>query len=158
MGVDSRRSEIRNYSEFEFVELTRAIIGCAFTVHGKLGRGFLEKVYANSLAIELEESGFRATREAPVDVLYRNRVVGAYYADILVNDLVIVEIKAAQRLAPEHEAQLINYLKATSHSVGLLLNFGTPSLQVKRLAFGRSEQNLRNLRESAASSGSGGAT
>jgi GxxExxY protein len=136
--------------DFEFLELTRKIIGFAFTVHGQLGNGFLEKVYANALALEMCEAGHRVVQEAPIDVSYRGHVVGVYYADLLVDDAVICEIKAVQRLAPEHEAQLLNYLKATSKAVGLLLNFGGSSVQVKRMAFGNTKDNLRNLRQSAA--------
>jgi GxxExxY protein len=120
---------------FEFVELTRRAIGCAYEVHKELGRGFLEKVYVNALANDLRDAGLSAQQEAPVDVVYKERVVGVYYADLLVEGVLICEIKAVQRLIPEHEAQLLNYLKATSKKVGLLLNFGGPSVQVKRMVF-----------------------
>jgi GxxExxY protein len=120
---------------FEFVELTRRVIGCAYEVNKELGRGFLEKVYVNALANDLRDAGLSAQQEAPVDVVYKERVVGVYYADLLVEGVLICEIKAVQRLIPEHEAQLLNYLKATSKKVGLLLNFGGPSVQVKRMVF-----------------------
>jgi GxxExxY protein len=119
--------------EYQFAELTRSIIGYSYDLHRELGPGFLEKVYANALAYDLADKAFRVLREAPIDVSYKGRVVGVFYADLLVDDVVICEIKAVQRLLPEHEAQLLNYLKATSRKVGLLLNFGTPSVQVKRM-------------------------
>jgi GxxExxY protein len=122
-------------AEYEFAELTRRVIGSAYDVHRELGRGFLEKVYANALANDLRDAGFSVLQETPIDVSYKQRVVGAYYADLLVEGVLICEIKAVQRLLPEHEAQLLNYLKATSKKVGLLLNFGGPSVQVKRMVF-----------------------
>jgi GxxExxY protein len=111
--------------------LTRGIIGCAFTVHRTLGPGFLEKVYTNSLAIELRKAGFEVRLQAPIAVLYQDQMVGEYYADLLVADRVIVEVKAGEALNPAHETQLVNYLVATGVDVGLLINFGA-SVQVKR--------------------------
>ena len=116
-------------------ELTHAIIGAAQEVHRQLGRGFLEKVYGNALAVELRSRGRTAVQEAPIEVAYKEEIVGVYFADLFVDAAVICEIKAAQSLRPEHEAQLLNYLKATRVKVGLLLNFGRSSLQVKRLVF-----------------------
>ncbi len=144
---------MNNSPEFEFVELTRQIIGFAYAVHGELGGGFLEKVYANALAQELVDAGHDVIQEAPIDVSYKGRIVGVFFADLLVDGAVICEIKAVNRLILEHEAQLLNYLKATTKSVGLLLNFGGQSVQVKRMAFGSAKNNLRNLRESAANQG-----
>ena len=112
-------------------ELTQRIIGCAYTVHNKIGPGFLEKVYENSLRIELEKAGLRVKQQEPINVLYDGQVVGEYYADLWVDELVIVELKAALALAKEHEVQLVNYLTATGVNDGLLINFG-PSVQVKR--------------------------
>ena len=112
-------------------DLTRTIIGCAFKVHNALGTGFLEKVYENALRIELDKSGFRIKQQEPIDVLYEGQVVGDYFADLWINDLIIVEVKAVQTLAKEHEVQLVNYLTATGVNDGLLINFG-PSVQVKR--------------------------
>ncbi len=112
-------------------ELTQTIIGCAYTVHNKLGPGFLEKVYENALRIELEKQGFRVKQQEPISVVYDGQVVGEYYADLWVDERVVVELKAALTLAKEHEVQLVNYLTATKVDHGLLLNLG-PSVQVKR--------------------------
>ena len=112
-------------------ELTQTIIGCAYTVHNKLGPGFLEKVYENALRIELEKQGFRVKQQEPISVVYDGQVVGEYYADLWVDERVVVELKAALTLAKEHEVQLVNYLTATKVDLGLLLNFG-PSVHVKR--------------------------
>ena len=116
-------------------EVTHDIIGAAQEVHRQLGFGFLEKVYASALTFELSARGHSVTAEAPIDVAYKGHTAGVYFADLLVDGAVICEIKAVQRLLPEHEAQLLNYLKATGIKVGLLLNFGRPSLQVRRMVF-----------------------
>ena len=111
--------------------LTEKIIGCAYQVHNALGPGFLEKVYENSLRIELEEACLQVEQQAPVPVYYRGRVVGDFYTDLLVEKRVIIELKAVRELAKEHEVQLVNYLQATGIEDGLLINFG-PSVKVKR--------------------------
>lgn len=111
--------------------LTQTIIGCAYKVHNALGTGFLEKVYENALRIELVKLGFRIKQQEPIDVFYEGQVVGDYFADLWINDLIIVEVKAVLSLAKEHEVQLVNYLTATGVDDGLLINFG-PSVQVKR--------------------------
>jgi GxxExxY protein len=115
-------------------ELTERIIGAFFEVHSRLGYGFLEKVYENALSVEFEERGIKFARQVPIEVTYRGRVVGEYFADLVVDDLVIVEIKAVRSLLPQHGAQLLNYLKATRFEVGLLLNFG-PSAKFVRKVF-----------------------
>ena len=112
-------------------DVTEKIIGCAYTVHNKLGPGFIEKVYENALRIELEKLGLRVKQQEPINVTYDGQVVGEYYADLWVNDRVVIELKAAQMLVKRHEVQLVNYLTATNIDCGLLLNFG-PSVQVKR--------------------------
>lgn len=112
-------------------ELTKTIIGCAFNVHNALGAGFLEQVYENALRIELTKRGLRVRQQAPIEVHYDGQVVGSYYADLWVEERVIVELKAVQKLAKAHEVQLVNYLSATGVDTGLLLNFG-PSVEVKR--------------------------
>ena len=104
-------------------------------MHRELGHGFLEKVYVAALTQELTRLGLKVATEAPIQVFYKGSDVGQYFADILVSGLVICEIKAVRRLAPEHEAQLLHYLKGTSMRVGLLINFGGSSVQVKRLVF-----------------------
>jgi GxxExxY protein len=111
--------------------LTQQIIGCAFRVHNTLGAGFLEKVYENALRIELEKLGLRVKQQEPINVIYDGRVIGEYYADLWINECVVVELKAVQGLVKEHEIQLVNYLTATRVNDGLLINFG-PSVQVKR--------------------------
>ena len=112
-------------------DLTQKIIGCAYKVHNTLGPGFLEKVYENALRIELEKLGLRVKQQEPINVEYEGQVVGEYYADLWVDGRVVVEVKATQAIAKEHEVQLVNYLTATRIDHGLLLNFG-PSVQVKR--------------------------
>ena len=114
-------------------QITEKIIGAAYNVHNLLGSGFLEKVYQNSLAIELVSLAFKVDVEKPIEVLYKGEIVGNYFADVMVDEKVIVEIKAIKELSTIHEVQLVNYLKATGIEVGLLINFGT-SVQVKRRA------------------------
>ena len=121
-------------TEIKQRELTEKIIGIFYKVYNALGYGFLEKVYQNAMMIEFDKAGISATSQAPIRVVYEEKVVGEYYADILVNNKVIVEIKAAAKLVPENEAQLLNYLKATDAEVGLLLNFG-PKPEIRRKAF-----------------------
>lgn len=112
-------------------DLTQQIIGCAYKVHNILGPGFLEKIYENALRIELEKLGLRVKQQEPISVNYEGQVVGEYYADLWVDECVVIELKAAQTLVKQHEVQLVNYLTATGIDCGLLLNFG-PSVQVKR--------------------------
>lgn len=116
-------------------ELTEKVTGAAFEVHRELGPGFLEKVYQAALLRELEHRGVPVTCQAEVEVHYKGQSVGVYYADILMDDSVICEIKTADAITPAHEAQLLHYLKATGIKVGLLLNFGSRRLQVKRMVF-----------------------
>ena len=105
-------------------ELSSKIIKCFYIVYNSLGFGFLEKVYENALMIELSKNGLKAEKQRPIKVFYNNQTVGAYFADIIVEDSIIVELKAAEFVVEEHELQLINYLKATEIEIGLLLNFG----------------------------------
>ena len=112
-------------------DLTKIIIDCAYKVHNALGTGFLEKVYENALRIELEKLGLRVKQQEPVNVMYEGEIVGEYYADLWVDDIVVIELKAVQALAKIHEVQLVNYLTATGINTGLLLNFD-PSVQVRR--------------------------
>jgi GxxExxY protein len=120
---------------FPHAALTKRIIGAAFEVQRVLGYGFLEKVYEAALAKELRSRGHRVVNQAEMEVTYKGEPVGVYYADLLVDDAVICEVKALDKLAPAHEAQLLNYLKATGTKVGLLLNFGPQGVQVKRMVF-----------------------
>jgi GxxExxY protein len=112
-------------------KLTEEIIGCAYRVHNELGAGFLEKVYENALCIELAEAGLQVEQQVPVQVSYRGHLVGDFCADLLVEEKVIVELKAVRDVVREHEVQLVNYLNATGVEIGLLINFG-PSVQVRR--------------------------
>jgi len=125
-------------SVFKHKNLTDKIIEIFYKVYNELGYGFLEKVYENAMMIEFNEVGINANTQIPVKVEYKGKIVGEYFADILVDNSVIVEIKAAKCLLKEHEAQLLNYLKATDIEVGLLLNFGSKP-EIKRKAF----DNLR---------------
>jgi GxxExxY protein len=111
--------------------LTGTIIGCSFEVLNELGSGFLESVYEKSLLIALQQKGLEAEAQKPLKVDFRGHVVGDFFADLIVENQVLV--KAIRKLAPQHEAQVINYLKATGLEIGLLLNFGNPLLQYKRL-------------------------
>jgi GxxExxY protein len=115
----------------KYETLTEKIIGCFYTVYNRLGYGFLERVYENALLIELRKQGLKAESQVPIHVYYEGQVVGEFFADIVVEDKVVLELKAARRLTVEHEAQLLNELNATEYEVGLLLNFG-PKAEVKR--------------------------
>jgi GxxExxY protein len=112
-------------------DLTEQIIGCAFEVHGVLGSGFLEKVYENALLVELRSRGLKAEAQQPIPVFYKDKFVGEYFADIIVENLVILELKALEKLCDIHELQLKHYLRATNIEVGLLVNFGR-SVDIKR--------------------------
>ena len=112
--------------------LTGTVIGCAMDVHRELGPGYLEKVYENALAIALSDAGIGVAQQVAVPAQFRGRVVGDFVADLLVEGNLIVELKAVSNLLPVHETQLVSYLKATGFDVGLLINFGAGSLQVKR--------------------------
>lgn len=118
--------------EYKHKELTGGIINAAHTVHNELGYGFLEKVYHKSLFIELSKRGYCVEFEKPIEVRYDNQVVGEFFADLLVENKVVVEVKAAGKYANVFEAQLLNYLKAMGLEVGLIINFG-PSVEVKRM-------------------------
>jgi GxxExxY protein len=114
-------------------KLSESVIGCAIAVSNALGSGFLEAVYANALELEMAAAGISFQRECPLPVFYRGAQVGSFKADFLVDSRLVLELKAVRSLLPEHQAQLMNYLKAGSHHAGLLLNFGTPRLGVKRV-------------------------
>jgi GxxExxY protein len=129
-------------------QLTEQIIKGFYTVYRALGYGFLEKVYENSLAIELRKMRLEVVQQAEIKVYYAGVVVGEYYADLLVADAVIVEIKAVRALLKEHEAQLLNYLKATPYEVGLLLNFG-PKPEIKRKVYDNERKGGLGWRQGA---------
>jgi GxxExxY protein len=121
-------------NDLKYGELTEQIIGAFYSVYNTLGYGFLEKVYVRALAIELGKIGLPVQLEKPMVVYYNDTIIGEYYADIIVCDCVIIEVKAAKHLNIDHEAQLLNYLKASRLEIGLLLNFG-PKPEVKRRIF-----------------------
>ena len=120
--------------DIKYKELTDKIIKIFYRVYNKLGYGFLEKVYENAMMIEFKREGIPAVSQSAIKVFYEDEIIGEYFADLLVDDKVIVEIKASKHLVVENEAQLLNYLKATNIEVGLLLNFG-PKPEVKRKVF-----------------------
>jgi len=120
--------------EFKHRDLTDKIINAFYEVYNTLGYGFLEKVYENALAHELRKRGFKVVQQAPIHVNYDGVIVGEYYADLVVNDAVILELKSVEAILDDHKAQLLNYLKATDIDVGLALNFG-PRPQISRKVF-----------------------
>jgi GxxExxY protein len=118
-------------------EITKAVIGCAFEVINELGAGFLESVYEKALLLALRQKGLSAIAQHPIKVMFRSECVGDFYADILVEQQLMVELKAVKAIAPEHQAQVINYLNATGMEVGLLINFGNPKLEYRRFTRSR---------------------
>jgi GxxExxY protein len=125
MNADKRRSDLDGFTE--------KIIGCAYTVGNTLGCGFLEKIYENALALELHKAGLKTVQQHGIQVFYDGVVVGEYVADLLVEGIVLVELKAVKALDDIHAAQCLNYLKATGIQICLLINFGRPRVEVKRL-------------------------
>lgn len=123
--------ELRGYADLN--ALSEKIIGCAFTVGNSLGCGFLEKVYENALAHELKKQGLEVQQQQDIRVLYDNVEVGKYDADLVVHGLILVELKAVRDLNDIHRAQCMNYLRATGFRLCLLINFGNPRVEVKRI-------------------------
>jgi GxxExxY protein len=121
--------------ELLYKELTQEIIGAAFEVYKVLGYGFLEKVYENALVEELKRRKVKVNQQEAIKVYYKEVLVGEYIADLFVDNKVIVELKAEKEFNAGHEAQLLNYLKATDIKVGLLINFGRKKCEFKRLIF-----------------------
>jgi len=121
--------------------LSEKLIACAIDVRKELGFGFLEKVYENALLVELVRSGIRAEQQKPLQIKYRGAIVGDYFADLIVEEKLLVEIKSIERTAPEHSAQVLNYLRATGLRVGLLLNLGPTRLGISRLVQGHKEDD-----------------
>ncbi len=115
-----------------FETLTGQILEAAFEVSNELGVGFLESVYEGALFLALKAKGLEVERQVPIQVCFRGEEVGRFFADLVVAGMVIVELKAVKALAPEHNAQVLNYLKASGRPVALLLNFGTPKLEFRR--------------------------
>ena len=115
-------------------ELTSLVIAAYYAVYNTLGPGFLEKVYENALILELQKRGLSVRQQVPICVYYEGQIVGEYFADLLVSDLIILELKATEQIIKAYEYQLVNYLKATNLEVGLILNFG-PKAEFKRKIF-----------------------
>ena len=135
--INRRKTQMN--ADMNINELTYQINGAIFEVSRTLGAGFLEKVYENALMIELRKRGLEAESQVPVKVYYKEEAVGEYFADILVQDKVILELKAVENLSKLHEAQILNYLKATGIQVGLLVNFKHPKAEIKRMVLGLKE-------------------
>ena len=117
----------------ELNQLIETVIGCAYQVMNELGTGFLESVYEKALQVALAQADIRAERQVPITVRFRQAVVGEFYADLLIEKMLILELKTVDELAPEHQAQVINYLNATGIPSALLINFGHRNVEVKRL-------------------------
>ena len=114
-------------------ELVYQVVGCAMKVHRELGYGFLEKVYENSLMLLLKKEGITVKQQHPVPVYFEGETVGEYFADILIEDKILIELKTVEKISKVHYAQLLNYLKATGIQLGLLINFGPQKLEYERL-------------------------
>ena len=123
-----------NKEKILYKDLSYKITGLAMEVHSKLGYGFLEKVYENAMMVLLRREGIHAKQQAPITVYFDGEVVGDYYADILVEDNIILELKAIKRITDAHRAQTLNYLKATGLHLAILLNFGKERLKYERFA------------------------
>jgi GxxExxY protein len=123
---------MRDSNKMLHCDVTEMILGACFTLEAELGSGFLESVYEKSLALALRQKGLKVQCQHPVKVMFRGECVGEFFADLLVEGRVIVELKAVKALAPEHMAQVINYLNATGLDVGLLVNFGMPKIEYRR--------------------------
>ena len=121
-------------TEYLYESLTEKIIKCFYKVHDELGYGFLESVYENALIVELKNMGLKVESQKEIEVFYKEVLVGRYRSDIIVEDKVIIELKAISQLTKSHEVQLVNYLKATNIEIGLLVNFGE-KLNFKRKIF-----------------------
>jgi len=142
MNVDERR--------YKYSELTEQIIGIFYEVYNELGFGFLEKVYEEAMALALREHGATVQQQVPIPVWFHGQTIGFYDADLVVNGVVLLELKACRALDASHEAQLLHYLRSTEIEIGLLLNFG-PRPQVRRLAFDNERKKISvHLRKSAA--------
>ncbi|MCS5423136.1 MULTISPECIES: GxxExxY protein [Psychrilyobacter] len=127
--------------EFLYKELSYEIIGLAMEVHRELGTGFLEKVYENALMILFEEKNLKSRQQEPIKISFRNKIIGDYIADIIVEDKIILELKCTSKIIEVHKAQIANYLKATGKKIGIIINFGNKSLEIERVV-------MQNLSES----------
>ena len=136
MNADERRS---------FDQLTELVIGSIFEVANTLGAGFLEKVYQRALLVELRLRGLRATGEVSFAVTYKGQRVGEHFADIVVEDVLVIELKCVERLANEHTAQCLNYLRVSELTVCLLVNFQRPKVEIKRVVRGFQDQDPQGV-------------
>jgi GxxExxY protein len=125
-----------NNKEIIYKELSYRIVGLAMEVYNELGYGFLEKVYENALMYLLRKNGIQSEQQKTIPVLFRGAVVGDYCADIIVEDKILLELKSVESIMSQHRSQILNYLKATGLSLGILLNFGKTGLKYERLVFG----------------------
>jgi GxxExxY protein len=131
-------------NNFLHSDITKQIIKAYYNVYNTLGYGFLEKVYENAMIIELKKAGLKFEKQKSIEVYYDAENIGLYYADIIVENKVIIELKAAEAIAQEHEIQLVNYLKATDIEVGLLLNFGK-EVEYKRKVLSNEFKKHKNI-------------
>lgn len=131
---DSGLRQMKPKFEGKYADLSEKIINVFFKVHFELGSGFSEKVYQKALTIALREAGFTIEEQKRIQVYFHGQIVGDYIADVVVNDLILLELKAVSQITEEHEAQLLNYLKATRYEVGYVLNFGA-SPKFKRMVY-----------------------
>lgn len=149
--MNADNTEFQNADKTDYMELihkniTESIIKTFYDVYNELGYGFLEKVYQNSMFLELRNRGFKVEAQKQIKVIYKNIEVGEYYADLMVNDFVIVELKAAECIIEAFENQLLNYLRGTNVEVGLLLNFG-PKPEFRRKVFDNTRKKISNKSE-----------
>ena len=133
-GCTQMHTDKKDDTNLKYADLTHGILNAAFEVQNILGCGFLEKVYENALVCELETRGYKIEVQRSIQVQYKGEIVGDYIADIVVEDKVVLELKAAEKITTIHKAQLLNYLKATGYQVGLILNFAKPRLEYARLS------------------------
>ncbi len=136
MNKDENNKPQMNADERGLNNISEKIIGAAFEVSNELGAGFLEKVYENALTLEIRSNGFETQQQAPLKVFYKGQLVGDYFADILVENKVIIEVKAVKNLDDIHYAQCLNYLRITGLKLCLLINFNKPRVEIKRIVNG----------------------
>jgi len=138
---------IENKTKPPHSDISEIVIGCCFEVIKELGAGFLENVYKNALFIAMKQKGLNVTAEQPFEVMFRNCKIGKYVADLIVENVIVVELKCCAALLPEHKAQVINYLKVSGVPVGLLVNFGQQKLEYKRLHHPNRLDEMEKLRQ-----------
>jgi len=133
--METNATNDRNVDDGKIIykDLSYKIVGLAMQVHNELGPGFLEKVYENALMVLFQQNGIRAFQQFPINVAFHGHIIGDYFADLLVEDLIIIELKAQDRIAEIHKAQTLNYLKATGFKLAYLFNFGKHRLEYERL-------------------------